>query len=143
MKTGIEAIALEREEQLSKHGRTVEKDVELNTDNQLWMAVMGLLRSTPELTNEEEFRINNFRPRKWSAEVWVKMCRKTYTERLAIAGALLAAEYDRVAAVLTEQPVQLTTETPDNNEQNESNLQLGSTDTNTEGDPDPSEQGQN
>jgi hypothetical protein len=35
MKTGIELIAEERREQIEKHGRTIELDVVLNTNQQL------------------------------------------------------------------------------------------------------------
>ncbi len=43
MKTGIELIAEERQEQLTKHNRSVEYDVEHNNDEQLRSGAFDLL----------------------------------------------------------------------------------------------------
>lgn len=89
--TGSELITKERQEQIEKHGRTVELDVENNKDEQLIDAVFGLLAEFPdEIKNELE-------PDGWDNEIWKKMVNKPYKERLVICGALIAAEIDRIS----------------------------------------------
>lgn len=86
--TGIELIAKEREEQITKHDRTVMKDKQFNQQYQLRHAAQ-LIVDVPLI------RYNNL-PDGWNRDLWSKMCDKPYTERLAIAGAWMAAEIDRV-----------------------------------------------
>lgn len=86
MKTGIELIAQERKEQIEKHGRTVESDLTENNDNQLRVAAMRLIGD----------RNDYHPPFGWSYEIWNKMLSKPVKERLIIAGALIAAEIDRI-----------------------------------------------
>lgn len=86
MKTGIELIAAERNEQINKHGRTLEKDIETNSDNQLLVAAHDLICG-PKPSDL---------PKGWDKKVWEKMAAKNYTDRLITAGALIAAELDRV-----------------------------------------------
>lgn len=85
MKTGTELIAIERAEQIEKHGRTIEKDVNENTNFELSggavMAINGDI---------------NHMPHKWNRDICLHIVGKTYKERLIIAGALIAAELDRV-----------------------------------------------
>lgn len=88
MKTGIELIAQERNEQIEKHGRGVERDVDENTLQQLPVAAMLLI--------EGGIKIEMMCPSEWDDEIWLKMARKSYKDRLIIAGALLAAEIDRL-----------------------------------------------
>lgn len=87
MKTGVELIAIEREEQIEKHGRTVDKDVKFNNEFQLKNGAIELLSS------------DFIRPGGWNKTTWDKMCTKPYKERLIIAGALLAAEIDRIQRI--------------------------------------------
>lgn len=87
MKTGIELIAIERKEQIEKHGRAVEKDVFQNNDRELSIAASELLHTAPYV---EDF------PPGWDKSIVIKMARKSYKERLIIAGALIAAEIDRL-----------------------------------------------
>lgn len=89
MKTGIELIAKEREEQTIKHRRTVDEDVRFNTKGQLSVAA-GIL--------SQKFIPDNMDliPKEWDEIIWSKMLRKSYRERLIIAGALIAAEIDRL-----------------------------------------------
>lgn len=83
--TGIELIAREREEQLLKHGRNLEHDIKNNKNEELREgAVMLLLHDLREA------------PTSWDDELCQKMVVKPYVERLKIAGALLAAEIDRI-----------------------------------------------
>ena len=90
---GVLKILNERFEQLNKHGRTVEDDVKYNDFNQLRHGAIMLLDGY--VHQEEELRP----PFKWDEAIWNKMANKPMIERLAIAGALIAAEIDRQEAV--------------------------------------------
>lgn len=92
MKTGIELIAEERQEQIEKHGRTVEKDVLLNASYQLAIGASKLLAFPAECHNHK------VPPVGWDIDIYKKMQDKPYKERLIIAGALIAAEIDRLQA---------------------------------------------
>jgi len=85
--TGIELITRERKEQIEKHGRTIEDDVAYNNQNELIMGAMALL-------TDDGMRM----PAIWDMVVVQKMCAKPYKERLIVAGALIAAEIDRIQA---------------------------------------------
>jgi hypothetical protein len=87
MKTGIELIAQERREQIEKHGRTIERDVKDNYNAQLPTAAMRLLQFD---------RYDIPAPFLWRESIWEKMNSKPYKDRLIIAGALIAAEIDRI-----------------------------------------------
>jgi hypothetical protein len=96
MKTGIELIEIERTEQIEKHGRTVEKDVKTNYLCQLSFAAAILSCPNPIQYMSKE---NNYScPDGWSQKIWDKIRVKPYKERLIIAGALIAAEIDRLQA---------------------------------------------
>ncbi len=103
MKTGIGLITKERIEQIEKHNRSIVKDVELNNDKQLSIGAEALISKdwSYGFDNENDF---NLCPDGWDYEVWMKMYNKPYKERLVIAGALIAAEIDRIQATepLTE-----------------------------------------
>jgi len=90
--TGVELISKERREQIEKHGRTVQMDVDHNRAYQLAEAASVL--------TTEKFRNSKHRfslmPEEWDDEISLKMCKKGRKERLAIAGALIAAELDRI-----------------------------------------------
>lgn len=86
MKTGIEIIAQERAEQIEKHGRTVQSDVEINVNGELKQVARYLLG----------IGTNNEYPRNWSQEWKYRFDRKSDQEKLIIAGALIAAELDRL-----------------------------------------------
>lgn len=90
MKTGIELIAQERQEQIDKHGRTLSQDKEYNKDSQLQDAARGLIEEP------RRARYRNIPPIGWDLSIWQKMWDKSYKERLIIAGALIAAEIDRI-----------------------------------------------
>lgn len=91
LKTGVELINDERNEQIEKHGRTVKKDVLENDDYQL-----SRFASVLCLPFTNSFNAKYDIPHNWDKELCVKMLNKTYHERLIIAGALLAAEFDRI-----------------------------------------------
>jgi hypothetical protein len=97
MKTGIELIAAERQEQIEKHGRTIESDVKYNKDTQLSFGAAILTCPNPEQYQKAE---NNYAcPEGWDLKIWDKMRIKSYKDRLIIAGALIAAEIDRIQAI--------------------------------------------
>lgn len=95
MKTGIELIAVERREQIEKHDRTIQDDVDMNTEYQLCSGAARLLFS-PIDEGFDIMRDEPFIPSGWSKAIWHKMHDKPYKERLIIAGALIAAEIDRL-----------------------------------------------
>lgn len=96
MKTGIELIADERKEQIEKHHRTIQDDVKYNTKSELSFAAALLCCPNPE---KFASRVNDFAcPTGWDVKIWERMRTKNYKDRLIIAGALIAAEIDRLQA---------------------------------------------
>lgn len=91
MKTGIELIAEERNEQIEKHGRTVDYDVIQNSNEQLSDAASKLC-----VDDAGGYWPTDTLPLNWRQDLWDKMTNKPYKERLIIAGALIAAEIDRI-----------------------------------------------
>ena len=94
-KTGIELIAQERKEQIEKHGYSVETDVEYYQRKELHRAAVYALTYD-----------DNWYPESWGLNFKSKMEEKRNNlilgtkefeiERLKIAGALIAAEIDRL-----------------------------------------------
>lgn len=82
--TGIELITGERL-QHKMCGRTIKYDHENNADGQLAQAAAALIEG--DVT---------WMPEGWDDEKCKKLIKKSYKERLAIAGALIAAELDRL-----------------------------------------------
>lgn len=95
MKTGIELIAEERQEQIEKHGRSLDKDTTINKYFELLKAANGLLYSPSELS-PMSIIIDMGGLNGWDKTILAKMDAKPYKERLIIAGALIAAEIDRI-----------------------------------------------
>lgn len=95
--TGIELIAKEREEQLSRHGFSVQEDQRHNSEFQLMDAAITLAEYPDENAPDYVPFVQNLPPGGWDTERWNKMAAKSYKERLIIAGALLAAEIDRIS----------------------------------------------
>lgn len=87
-KTGVELIAQERQEQLTKHNRSMEEDRTYNGSGELIQGATALL--IQDLA---------YMPLNWDGRIVLKMMDKPYMERLAIAGALIAAELDRINSV--------------------------------------------
>lgn len=85
MKTGIELIAEERQEQIEKHGRTIFRDAVENRSGQLVNAAIVILNGD-----------RTYWPDTWKVSVCIHIEEKPEVERLAIAGALIAAEIDRL-----------------------------------------------
>lgn len=94
--TGIDQITIERNEQLTVHNRTIAADKANNTEFQLTDAAGALIMNYPEGVSPVLVHGNN-PPIGWSSEIWNNMLSKPYKERLVIAGALIAAEIDRIS----------------------------------------------
>jgi len=91
---GAGLIAIERNEQIVKHGRTIKQDVEQNPDRELADAASLLIAKS--FTDRDRVEYESWG---WDKELWRKMATKPYRERLIIAGALIAAEIDRLNAI--------------------------------------------
>jgi hypothetical protein len=89
--TGVELIAKERQEQIEKHGQTIERDLRDNENQQLAIGAQMLLAAEWEEGIDSESY-----PYGWNKEICHHMLSKPYKERLIIAGALIAAEIDRL-----------------------------------------------
>jgi len=87
--TGAEKISEERHEQLFIHRISIEQDAKYNSEGQLAEGARGIT-----LADIEERR--KAIPNNWEVPLWEKMIAKDYKSRVAIAGALLAAEIDRL-----------------------------------------------
>jgi hypothetical protein len=101
MKSGIELIAEERQEQIKKHGRTLEKDIVQNDKGQLMQGASLLLQKQEgspfdDGSNGLDHCFRDLLPEGWDRQIYHKMFDKPYKERLIIAGALIAAEIDRL-----------------------------------------------
>lgn len=96
MKTGVELIADERREQIEKHGRTIDSDVRINT-----YFPHPLTKAASSLSCEPMTDLISVygKPETWDDAIWRHMCSKSYKERLIIAGALIAAEIDRIQLI--------------------------------------------
>lgn len=92
--SGIELIANERWEQINKHGRTVFDDVVHNDDCELSRVARYLALVDSHEVSDGGLAI--IMPDKWNFDIFKSMMKKSYRERLIIAGALLAAELDRI-----------------------------------------------
>lgn len=84
MKTGIELIAEERKEQIEKHGWNAEHDAKHDCDELVNAAAFAL---EPNLFHAERIE--------WYGFI-AKINKKNDIERLKVAGALIAAEIDRL-----------------------------------------------
>ena len=96
--TGVKLIAQERKEQIEKHEYTIQRDKVWNKHGQLLEAAKGLLAYNVIGHKKDDEEYANFlRPEDWNKDIWINMCcNKSYKERLIIAGALIAAELDRI-----------------------------------------------
>lgn len=90
MKTGLELVSQERNEQLEKHGRTIQQDVVQNKEGQLIHAVANLIGF------DDGLNVGYTYPDGWNMEYFDKIMEKPIKERLIIAGALICAEIDRL-----------------------------------------------
>lgn len=97
MKSGAELIAEERDNQIEEHGYSVAHDAEYNDYYELAIVAQCLIMPpNQDVTLSEELNMLNALAENWDSEVLRKMLQKSYKDRLIIAGALLAAEIDRL-----------------------------------------------
>jgi len=89
---GADLIKKEREEQITKHRYTTEVDKNNNKFKELAQAAQVLISN--EYLDKRKALLAM--PSDWDNVACLKMINKTYRERLIIAGAFLAAEYDRI-----------------------------------------------
>lgn len=99
---GILQITEERRQQIERHGRTILSDVKSNDGEQLSQAASFLLSVPNNVINDPNDKAVDqvlllYKPLGWDNSIWLKMCKKSYKERLVIAGALVAAEIDRIS----------------------------------------------
>jgi len=87
--TGIELIAKEREEQISVHGHTLEKDDQL-TKGELLEFAKYLIFSNKD--NEPPVRV-------WDRDFIYSFHFKTILQQLTVSGAFIAAELDRLLRI--------------------------------------------
>lgn len=85
--TGHIQIFEERVSQILKHKRSAYSDVTTNPSGELLVAAKALMKDIPR---HSDFPIH------WQVQACDKMMRKSKKERLVIAGALIAAEIDRL-----------------------------------------------
>lgn len=81
--TGVEKIAMKRLRQKVRHGHTVKRDYEAYPDFELIDAAKGIIDADASMF-----------PTTWDKEAVNSLCAKDLEERLAIAGAMLAAQID-------------------------------------------------
>lgn len=84
MKTGIELIAEERQEQITKHGYSADRD-----DNYM-NAELQVAAEACIIADDGDF------PANWDLVLVQKMCDKDDIQRFITAGALYLAEKDRI-----------------------------------------------
>ena len=92
---GVKLIATERQKQIDKHGFTAKYHIshpEYYETHQLTIAAFTLLNEGIEYYPENKI----YHPANWDRDWFIKLCRKSNIERLTIAGALIAAELDRL-----------------------------------------------
>ena len=94
MKTGIEAFTEERKNQIEKHGFTGQH----HANHPEWYD-RGQLVDDASTLLLERCDLVGCTPINWDIEWFERLCQKTFKERLEIAGALLAAEWDRQKAL--------------------------------------------
>jgi hypothetical protein len=85
-KTGIELIAEERRQQIEKHGFNEAHD-DCNGQNQLPSAATWIISGDVD-----------YWPDDWNNEWMYKIGKKSRAKQLVVAGALIAAEIDRLQA---------------------------------------------
>ena len=95
MKTGIELIAEERQKQIDKHGFTGKHHAEHSE----WYANYQLQHAAHALLADELYEqaeVEDYIPNGWNKKWFLDLLGRSRKERLIIAGALIAAEIDRL-----------------------------------------------
>lgn len=94
MKSGIELITQERQEQIEKHGFSVVKDAEFYEDFELIQAALFCIDQATETGFGLKTGINW--PKAWGIKFKKKILAKDRIGQLKVAGAFIAAEIDRL-----------------------------------------------
>lgn len=91
---GADLITKERISQIEKHGYDAHHDFNFNRDDNLVLAVIGILEDS----------VDSYFKSDWDYSHWQKIKSKSQIEQLTVCGALIAAEIDRliVEAELSE-----------------------------------------
>lgn len=84
---GVMRVAVERDEQINKHGFSLEEDAKYYAQGELVSAALFCLNPSNSL----------LWPADWDAHFMHKILAKTEEERLVVAGAFICAELDRLA----------------------------------------------
>lgn len=94
METGVQLIADERQfKQIEKHGFTAEH----HAINPQWYDKGQLLFAANALSlPDNDFGRFAYMPEGWDGDWFLKLMLKSYKRRLAMAGAFIAAELDRL-----------------------------------------------
>lgn len=87
--TGAQLIATEREKQIKKHGFTGKH----HTEHPEWYDREQLIYASSEILNPSAIASV---PVNWNKEWFLNLTQRSKLERLAISGALIAAELDRL-----------------------------------------------
>lgn len=95
MKTGVELIAIERQEQIEKHGWTKEHDIGHRRGALRVVAATLCCIGTDAIVNDHLERGSGENP--WGLEVKLRG-EENSIHILKVAGALIAAEIDRIQA---------------------------------------------
>lgn len=91
MKSGVELISEERKEQINKHGFTKDHDFNVEKNGGLADAAIYLLLNYSGYEDPDKFF-----PEKWEKSWKDKFDNKGDIDSLRVAGALIAAEIDRL-----------------------------------------------
>lgn len=95
MKTGIELIAEERQEQIEKHGWSLQHD-KYYGKKQLMQAARFCITAMSYIPAWYSHKPNSFWPVGWDLYWMKKVISKTDKQKLIVAGAFYMAEIDRV-----------------------------------------------
>lgn len=87
LKTGVQLIDQERNEQIHKYGRTTLFDYHNNPDRVIVHACISILGYSVNAPGNP--------PNGWDPVTWSNIVNKSHVQRLAIVGAFVAAEIDR------------------------------------------------
>jgi len=91
---GIALIAKERQEQIEKHGYDLEHDTDEHKHQELRIVAVRALTISDNPSKDGHYTTRNINCAWADTEDYI--CSKPYKERLIIAGALIAAEIDRL-----------------------------------------------
>src|SRR5690606_34498006 len=92
---GIYYFGVERTKQKNKHGFTGEH----HADHPEWYADNQLIEAAQHLSDPELVPNDPWFPKNWDRVWFLELCTRPFRERLEIAGALLAAELDRLIVI--------------------------------------------